>query len=204
MSLRHSMRRHFITGLVAILPLALTIGIVWLLIEKVGGFLGVYLTRIPLFTNISKSLSSFLGFIAVIIGIYLIGLITSGFLGRWFISQMDNLMARLPFVKGLYNAARQLVNTIFLDRSAFSKVVIIRYPWKNTYTLAFLTNEDKWKIGGKEFYNVFLPTSPNPTSGYYLLYPVDDVIETKMSIQEGFKIIASGGIIIPKERKFNA
>ena len=204
MSLRHSMRRHFITGLVAILPLALTVGVVWLLIENVGGFLGVYLERIPILTDIPRPLTLFLGFVAVIIGIYLTGLITSGFLGRWFVAQIDNLMARLPFVKGLYNAARQLVNTIFLDRSTFSKVVIIKYPWKNTYTLAFLTNEDKWKISGKEYYNVFLPTSPNPTSGYYLLYPVDDIIETKISIQEGFKIIASGGIIIPKGRKYDA
>lgn len=203
MGLRHSMRRHFITGLVAILPLALTIGIVWLLIEKIGGLIGVYLTRIPLLTDIPRPLSLFLGFIAVIVSIYLIGLITSGFLGRWFVGQVDNLMTRLPLIKGLYNAARQLVNTIFLDRSAFSKVVIIKYPWENTYTLAFLTNEDKWKIGDKEYYNVFLPTSPNPTSGYYLLYPVDDAIETDMSIQEGFKIIASGGIIIPDKRKFD-
>jgi uncharacterized membrane protein len=203
MGLKHSMRRHFITGLVAILPLALTIGIVWLLIEKIGGLIGVYLTRIPILTDIPKPLSLFLGFITVLIGIYIIGLITSGFLGRWVVGQVDNLMARLPFVKGLYNAARQLVNTIFLDRSAFSKVVIIKYPWEHTYTLAFLTNEDKWKIGKKEYYNIFLPTSPNPTSGYYLLYPVDNIIDTDISIQEGFKIIASGGIIIPKKRKFD-
>lgn len=203
MSLKRSMKRHFITGLVAILPLALTIGILWLLIERIGSLIGVYLTRITAFTNISKPLSSFLGFVTMVIGIYLVGLITSGFLGRWFVRQVDNLMTRLPFVKGLYNAVRQLVNTIFLDRSAFSKVLIIKYPWKGTYTLAFLTNEDKWIINSKEYYNLFLPTSPNPTSGYYLLYPVSDAIETDISVQEGFKIIASGGIIIPKDRNFN-
>ncbi len=203
MSLKWSMKRYFITGLVAILPLALTIGILWLLIERIGGLIGVYLTRITAFTNISKPLRSFLGFVTIIIGIYLVGLITSGFLGRWFVRQVDNLMTRLPFIKGLYNAVRQLVNTIFLDRSAFSKVVIIKYPWENTYTLAFLTNEDKWIINSKEYYNLFLPTSPNPTSGYYLLYPISDAIETDISVQEGFKIIASGGIIIPKDRNFN-
>jgi len=202
MSLKNKVKRHFITGLVAILPLALTVGVVWFLIQRIGGFLGNYFTRIPTFTNISRPLSSFLGFVAVIIGVYLIGLVTSGFLGRWFVKQMDNMMTKLPFIKVLYNASRRLANTIFLDRSAFSKVVLIQYPWENTYTLAFLTNEDKWTIRNKEYYNIFLPTSPNPTSGYYLLYPVSDVLLMDISIQEGFKIIASGGIIIPDERRF--
>jgi len=202
MSLKNKIKRHFITGLVAILPLALTLGVVWFLIQKIGGFLGSYFTRIPTFANISRPLSSFLGFVAVIIVVYLIGLVTSGFLGRWIIKQMDNMMTRVPFIKVLYNASRRLANTIFLDRSAFSKVVLIQYPWENIYTLAFLTNEDKWTISNKEYYNVFLPTSPNPTSGYYLLYPVSNVILTDISIQEGFKIIASGGIIIPDERRF--
>ncbi|MEA1912662.1 MAG: DUF502 domain-containing protein [candidate division WOR-3 bacterium] len=202
MGLRQKIKRRFITGFVAVLPLALTIWVLWFLILKIGGFLGVYLTRIAIFSNISKPLSSLLGFLAVIIGIYLIGVITSGFLGKWFINQLDTIMAKLPFVKGFYNAARRLVDTIFIDRAAFSKVVIIKYPWKNTYTLAFLTNKDKWKIGDKEFYNVFLPTSPNPTSGFYLLYPVSDIIETKIPIQEAFKTIASGGVIIPDKRMY--
>lgn len=202
MSLKNKIKRHFITGLVAILPLALTVGVVWFLIQRIGGFLGNYFTRIPTFANISRPLSSFLGFVTVIIGVYLIGLVTSGFLGRWFVKQMDNMMTKVPFIKVLYNASRRLANTIFLDRSAFSKVVLIQYPWENTYTLAFLTNKDKWTISNKEYYNIFLPTSPNPTSGYYLLYPVSDVVLTDISIQEGFKIIASGGIIIPDERRF--
>lgn len=202
MGMANKIKRHFITGFVAILPLVFTISVIWFLIQKVGGFFGEYFTRIPAFINISKPLSSFFGFLAVVIGIYLIGLITSGFIGRWSVKRIDNFMTRVPFVKGLYNAIRQLVNTIFLDRSAFSKVVIIKYPWKNTYTLAFLTNEDKWEINDKEFYNIFLPTSPNPTSGYYLLYPVSEIIKTDISIQNGFKVIASGGIILPDKRRF--
>ncbi len=202
MGLRQKIKRRFITGFVAVLPLVLTIGVLWFLIIKIGGFLGGYFTQIAIFSNISRPLSSLLGFLAVIIGIYLIGVITSGFLGKWFINQLDTIMAKLPFVKGFYNAARRLVDTILIDRAAFSKVVIIKYPWKNTYTLAFLTNKDKWKIGDKEFYNVFLPTSPNPTSGFYLLYPVSDIIETKIPIQEAFKTIASGGVIIPDKRMY--
>ncbi len=202
MAFKNKIKRHFITGLVAILPIVLTAGVIWFLIQKIGGFFGRYFTGISLFSNISKPLSSLLGFIAVIIGIYIIGFLTSSFTGRWFINTLDKIMAKLPFVKGLYNAIRQLVNAIMIDHSAFSKVVIIKYPWKNTYTLAFLTSEDKWKIGGKEYLNVFLPTSPNPTSGYYLIYPASEVIETKISIQDGFKIITSGGVILPKTRKY--
>jgi uncharacterized membrane protein len=202
MAFKNKIKRHFITGLVAILPLGLTAGVIWFLIQKIGGFFGKYFTQISLFSNISKPLSSLLGFIAVIIGIYVIGFITSSFIGRWFINTLDKIMTKLPFVKGFYNATRQLVNAIMIDHSAFSKVVIIKYPWENTYTLAFLTSEDKWKIGEEEYFNVFLPTSPNPTSGYYLIYPASEVIETEISIQDGFKIITSGGVILPRMRKY--
>lgn len=202
MAFKNRIKRHFITGLVAVLPLGLTVVIIWFLIQKIGGFIGKYLTQISLFSGISKPLSSIMGFFAVIIGIYTIGFITSGFIGRWFINTLDKIMTKLPFVKGLYNAIRQLVNAIMIDHSAFSKVVIIKYPWKKTYTLAFLTSDDKWSIGGKDYFNVFLPTSPNPTSGYYLIYPASDIIETKISIQDGFKIITSGGVILPNMRKY--
>jgi len=202
MAFKNKIKRHFITGLVAILPLGLTVGVIWFLIQKIGGFFGKYFTQISLFRDISKPLSSLLGFIAVIIGIYLIGFITSSFIGRWALNTLDKIMTKLPFVKGLYNATRQLVNAIMIDHSAFSKVVIIKYPCENTYTLAFLTSKDKWKIGGKEYFNVFLPTSPNPTSGYYLIYPASQIIETGISIQDGFKIITSGGVILPNMRNY--
>ena len=202
MAFKNKIKRHFITGLVAILPVALTAGVLWFLIQKIGGFFGEYFTRISLFANISRPLSSLLGFIAVILGIYIIGFLTSSFIGRWFINTLDKIMKRLPFVKGFYNATRQLVNAIMIDHSAFSKVVIIKYPWKNTYTLGFLTSKEKWEIEGKEYVNVFLPTSPNPTSGYYLIYPASEIIETEISIQDGFKIITSGGVILPKKRKY--
>lgn len=202
MTLKNKIKRHFITGLVAILPLGLTLGILWFLIQKIGGLFGKYFTQISLFSNISKPLSSLMGFIAVIIGIYVIGFITSNFMGRWFMNTLDKTMAKLPFVKSLYNAIRQLVNAILIDHSAFSKVVIIRYPWENAYSLAFLTSKDKWTIKGKEYFNVFLPTSPNPTSGYYLLYPASEIIETEIPIQDGFKIITSGGVILPTMRNY--
>ncbi|MEJ2306656.1 MAG: DUF502 domain-containing protein [candidate division WOR-3 bacterium] len=202
MTFKNKIKRYFITGLVAVLPVALTAAVLWFLIQKIGGFFGEYLTRISVFANISKPLSSLLGFIAVIIGIYIIGFLTSGFIGRWFLNTLDKIMKKLPFVKGLYNAIRQLVNAIMIDHSAFSKVVIIKYPWENTYTLGFLTSKEKWEIEDKEYVNVFLPTSPNPTSGYYLIYPASEIIETEISIQDGFKIITSGGVILPKMRKY--
>jgi len=202
MAVKNRIKRHFITGLVAILPVGLTVGVIWFLIQKIGGFFGKYFTQISVFKNISTPLSSLIGFIAVIIGIYLIGFITSSFFGRWALNTLDKIMRKLPFVKGLYNATRQLVNAIMIDHSAFSKVVIIKYPWEKTYTLAFLTSEKKWEIGGKEYFNIFLPTSPNPTSGYYLIYPASEIIETDILIQDGFKIITSGGVILPNKRRY--
>jgi uncharacterized membrane protein len=129
-------------------------------------------------------------------------MITSSFIGRWLLRLTDRFFSKLPLVRSVYSSARQLTDTLFIDRSALKEVVLIEYPRKGIYTLAFVTNETRWKIekhGNLNCVNVFVPTSPNPTSGFFLIIPEDEIIKTNIPIEWGFKIIVSGGIVLPDD-----
>jgi uncharacterized membrane protein len=128
-------------------------------------------------------------------------MITSGYLGRLALKSFNNILNKLPFFKSVYNAFQKMINTLFIDKSAFRKVVIITYPRKGSYAIGFITSEKPVILCGEEYLNVFVPTVPNPTSGFYLLMKKNDVIETDMTIEEGFKIILSAGMIQPEKFK---
>ncbi len=196
-------KKNFITGIVAILPITLTVFVVYFLIVKTGGLIGGVFKKITVLPPLPEFFYTFLGFISVIVLIYIIGVLTSSFLGRYIMRMFERFMERLPFVRGIYSAARKLTDTIFMDRSAFKRVVLVEYPRKGTYAMGFLTTQDTWEHKGKKLYNVFIPTTPNPTSGYYLLVPEDELVITDIPIEEGLKIIVSSGIILPEKRRIN-
>jgi uncharacterized membrane protein len=191
----------FIAGLTALIPGVITILILWFLVAKVGGLLNAAFKKIPLLAGFPSPLISLIGFFAVLIFIYLIGIITTSFIGRWVMKFTENIFKKLPLIKDIYTSARQLTDAIFLNRSAFKQVVLLEYPRKGTYTMAFVTNDNEWNIGDKGGnINLFIPTSPNPTSGYYIIAPKNSLIPLSMAIDEAFKVIASGGVILPKDR----
>jgi uncharacterized membrane protein len=202
--LRKGFRSIFLTGIITILPLGLTIFVVIFLVNLLGNITGRVLKYVPWISTLHPSVITIIGFFALIVIIFIVGAITSSFIGKWLLGLTDRFFSKLPLVRSVYSSARQLTDTLFVDRSALKQVVVIEYPRKGIYTLAFVTNEDVWEIKRgrtKKCVNVFVPTSPNPTSGYYLLVPEKDVIPTGLPIEWGFKIIVSGGIVLPKERK---
>lgn len=186
-----------VAGLATILPLGLTVLILWFLVVKIGNLLRILVLRIPYINQMPELVISLVGFIIVILIIYIMGVITSSYVGRTFTSLGDKLLSRMPIIAPIYNAAKQLVNAIFTNRTAFKRVVFVEYPRKGLYTLGFITNERGIKVQGTECISVFVPTTPNPTSGFYLAVPPDQVIYTNLSIDEAFKIIVSGGILTP-------
>ncbi len=202
--LKKGIKSFFIAGIITILPLGLTIFVVIFLVNLLGNIAGRSLKYVPRLSTFPPYVITIIGFFTLIIVIFLIGMITSSFVGRWFLKLTDRFFSKLPFVRSVYSSARQLTDTLFIDRSALKQVVLIEYPRKGIYTLAFVTNDSLWKIHkGKEeadCINVFVPTSPNPTSGFYLLIPKDEIIPTELSIEWGFKIIVSGGIVLPEKR----
>lgn len=198
------LRRDFLTGLVAILPLALTVLVLWFLVTRVGNILGRIFQRVPYLEGLPSAVVPFLGLLIILLLIYFIGVLTKSFLGRWAFGLAEKVLTRVPIVKTIYTSAQRLSQTIFLDRAAFRRVVLVEYPRRGIYTLAFVTSEAKWDIkGGKRAVNLFVPTTPNPTSGYYLIVPEEDLIPTNLTVEEGLKTIISAGIVLPETRRID-
>lgn len=196
------MKRKFITGLVVILPIGLTLFIIWFLVTRVGGILGVVFKKIPCLSTLPYPVTSLIGFVAIILLIYIIGVITSGYIGNRILRFTENLISRFPLIRTIYISARKITDAIFRDKSAFKKAVLIEFPRKGVYAIGFLTNEASWGIRGDEDnVNIFIPTAPNPTSGFYLIVPKSQVIDAHLSIDEALRTIISGGVIVPDIRK---
>jgi uncharacterized membrane protein len=203
---RREFTRKFLTGLVAILPIGLTLFICWFLVVKIGSILGRLFQYIPIIRNIPEIVISMIGFIAAILVIYLVGVLTSSMMGKWMIRLGEALFTRLPLVRSVYTPSRQLVDTLFVDRSAFRRVVLVEFPQKGSYMIGFVTSDDLWTIGpaGMKALSVFAPHTPNPTSGFTLLISEDKVIETNLPVEWAMKMILSGGLVAPESRNLYA
>ena len=108
-----------------------------------------------------------------------------------------------PIIKNIYSPAKEIADTILNNKSTFKKVVFIEYLHKNQYTIAFVTSEKMWKINSKDSVTLFIPTSPNPTSGFFAVVPKDEVIESDLSVEYALKVIVSSGLIVTKEVEIN-
>jgi len=153
---------------------------------------------------------AFSGYIAPVIGlvatlslIVLVGLGTANFLGQRIVREFDRLMLRIPVIKAIYGGTRQLLDALDSKNSNFQRVVMVEYPRTGVYTIGFLAKQDATLVvsekgGSIEGHSlVFLPTTPNPTSGWLAAVPAREVIPLEMSIEEGIKTIVSGGLVIP-------
>ena len=143
-----------------------------------------------------------LGLVVVLMVLFLAGFLARNFLGRWVVRMWERLLSAIPFAGPFYKAVKQLVETVFGDGAKdFRKVVLLEYPRKGMYSIGFVTGVAGGEIQhrtARKVVNVFLPTTPNPTSGFYLVVPEDEVIPLSMSVEDAFKVIMSGGIINPE------
>lgn len=198
-------RRYFLAGIAAILPLSFTIFILWFLVSRFGSLLSPLISLLPFLSHLPPQLLSLLGFLILIVLIIAIGAFTSGILGKWLFGFFEDLFSTLPIVKSIYGSAKQLTNTILIDRKSLKKIVIAEYPRKGIFTLGFLMLEDAIVLSdGREYKFVFFPSTPNPTSGWLSIIPKEDIKEMNISVDEGLKLIVSGGIVLTEEikRKF--
>jgi uncharacterized membrane protein len=202
--LRTSLKNYFLTGLLVILPVFITLYVIWSLIRGMDAILkyipAKYLPETYLHIYIPG-----LGLILVIILVFVVGLLTRNFVGRKIVQLGENIVDRIPLVRVLYAGVKQLLETLFLQRTdAFKRVALIEYPRRGAYVIGFITGESKGEIQNKtdkNMINVFVPTTPNPTSGFYILIPEDELIILNMSVEDAFKLIISGGIVSPNEFK---
>lgn len=152
-------------------------------------------------TNIALGI---IGFILTVFIIYLIGLFGSNIIGKRMVTAMDTIMLRLPLIKNIYGGARQLLQSLSTPKmGAFERVVLVQYPRNGIYTLGFATSDTSDEIQekvGEDLMNIFIPTSPVPASGMLILVPKKDVMYVDISMEAAFKLIVSGGIVIPEKK----
>jgi uncharacterized membrane protein len=197
-------RRIFFTGLIVTLPLGVTIFVFKVIFETLDGLWGTWLTDglrrvgVPLPEDI---IIPGIGVIATLAIIFLVGLFTRNYLGRKLWEFGERIVAVIPGIRSVYNGAKQIIDTFAsANTDAFSKVVMLEYPRKGVWCLAFITGRTEGEAQQRterDLVNIFLPTTPNPTSGFLLLVPREDLIELSMSVEEGVKMIVSGGVVTP-------
>jgi len=198
------LRAYFIAGVLITAPVAITI---WLTISIVG-FLDRTVKNLILPENsIAEywTLYSIPGFgiVVAVLFILLVGMFATNILGKFFVRIGESILDRLPVVRSLYGATKQIFETVFADKAdAFRDVVLIEYPRKDMWVLGFLTGTTRGEVQAKtsdEVVNVFVPTTPNPTSGFLLFVPKSDMRIMDMTIEEGIKLIVSAGIVTPEK-----
>jgi uncharacterized membrane protein len=190
------LRNYFITGLIVILPIVASIYIVWLLFNTFDSVLGSILA-----VFIGERITG-LGAVLTLGLILITGLLATNYLGKKIIELGEKVIAKIPLIRPIYSTAKQIVDSfVMTNKQAFQKVVMLEYPRKGVYALAFVTGVASGEVQAKtneEVLNVFIPTTPNPTSGFLLLVPKKDVIELDMSVEDGLKLIISAGVLNPE------
>lgn len=203
--LKQDLKNDLIAGLLVVIPLATTI---WLTIT-IATWVINFLTRIPKQVNpfndlhpiLGNVLNLVIGFAVPLLSLLLIGLMARNIVGRWLLEVGERLLQAIPLAGSVYKTLKQLLETVLRDSgSKFRRVVLIEYPRKNVWTIGFVTGVVSPAIQAQmpsPVLSVFIPTTPNPTTGWYAVVPEDEVITLSMSIEDAFKILISGGIVSP-------
>jgi uncharacterized membrane protein len=187
-------RRIFLRGIVLIIPLGLTY---WFFQALLNGIDGVFS---PILTDVIGRHVPGLGFLTMLALIFIVGLLTRNLAGRLLFNAVENLLQQIPFVRSVYSAIKDLVNAFNVGGKgqAFRRVIMFEYPRKGLYCLGFVTNESHYAgppaVG---LYHVYIPNPPNPTSGVLCLVPKEEAIELDITVEDGVKLVLSGGIVSP-------
>ena len=202
-----SLRNAFITGVLVILPLGVTIIVINFLLDRIGtpasNFFFWYLDPVWRDMPAVQFGLEVLSILVVLLLITLLGYGSKLFIGRLCLHSFERLLDRVPFINTVYRTAKQIVDTFSHQQKAvFQEVVLIEYPRKDCYVIGFLTSEangEPQAATGEAIVNIFVPTTPNPTSGFLLMLPKTDITPLNMSIADGMKLIISGGAVVPND-----
>ena len=194
-----TIKKSFLAGVIVIIPIGLTVYVLRAVFDislAVGGKIAEPLKKIvdDAFPGFDL-LASISGLLLVIFTLIIIGFLARNVAGRRVVKWIDNLFKQIPLISMVYTTTKQIIESFSGGReNSFSKVVFVEYPRKGVWTLGFVTKETK-NSNNQRFYNLFVPTTPNPTSGFFLIIPIDDVRETDINVEEGFQMIVSSGMV---------
>ncbi|MYM89110.1 DUF502 domain-containing protein [Rugamonas sp. FT82W] len=196
------MRKYFITGLLILVPLAITAWVLNLVISTMDQSLLFVPERWQPRTLIGFDIPG-LGTLLTVLIVFLTGLLTNNLVGNYVVKLWEKLLTRIPVVSSLYSSVKQVSDTLFSSSgNAFRKAVLIPYPHQNSYTIAFLTGTPGGDVKNHlvgDYVSVYIPTTPNPTSGFFLMMARKDVVELDMSVDAALKYIVSMGVVAPEE-----
>jgi len=202
------LKKYIIAGLLVWLPLAITL---WVLHQVLGVVNGVFRSLINglqllLPNSLHDSLSGLtdvpgLGVLILATGLFLTGMFVANMFGQWWLKQWDKLMSSIPIVKSIYSSVKQVSDTLFSSSgNAFREAVLVQYPRQGAWTIAFVTGAPSGEVAEQfeqEHVSLYVPTTPNPTSGFFLMVPRADIRPLSMSVDEALKYIISMGVVVP-------
>ncbi|MCB0405180.1 MAG: DUF502 domain-containing protein [Bdellovibrionales bacterium] len=192
------LRTAFITGVLVLVPLLATVDIARWFVQTVDSTMRQYLPA-GLLPFDFRGLGALLALLLVLS----VGILATNFIGNWFISKFDHLFKKFPVVGGLYGGIKQFLETVFGNQQdRFNEAVLVQFPSRGVYSVGFRTGTPDPKLTTdfkKKMVNIFVPCTPNPTSGFYILVAEDELIPLKMSVQDAFKIVVSMGIVTSAE-----
>ncbi|MBH61438.1 MAG: hypothetical protein CL569_03100 [Alphaproteobacteria bacterium] len=199
----HRLRNYFLTGIIITAPLGITIFIAW----KFIGLIDSWVTPFIPATYNPETYLPFdlpgLGLLFSIVVLTLIGALTASFTGRILVRFGERLVARMPVIRAVYGALKQIFETVLAQSSkSFREVVLVEYPRRGIWAIAFVTGHTEGEVQNlteDDLVNVFLPTTPNPTSGFLLFLPRRALVTLNMTVEEGIKLVISGGIVTPPD-----
>ena len=199
------LRASFLTGIVVIAPIALTIWLIWTMMGWVDS---VVLPLVPARflpeQNIGINLRG-VGVIIFLIFTVLVGWVAKGLIGRSLLRFGESLVDRMPVVRSIYSGVKQIAETVFAQSErSFEKACLVQYPRKDIWAIGFISTPARGEVNARaetasNLLSVFVPTTPNPTSGFLLFFPREDVIELEMSIEDAAKLVISAGLVYPPE-----
>ena len=188
------LKGKFIAGLFIVIPLGITVFILKFLFSFADGILGTYLDS--LFTAITNRETHFpgLGMLTGAVIIYLTGLLAANVMGTQFLEYGDQLLSRIPLVKSIYTSSKQLTKVFREGKASYRRAVFVEWPRRGVRAIGFVTAEVERE--GAKLVVVYLPTMPNPTSGFALFFREDEVLESGMTVEEAVKFVVSGGMVV--------
>jgi uncharacterized membrane protein len=198
----HHLRNRLLAGVILLLPIGITLAILRLLFNTTAGLLLPIAQK--LFGELPNSLLLVISFVTFVLIMYGAGVFTTNVIGRRLVTFGENIILRLPVLKTIYGASKQVVDTFAAsNRTTFKSVVLLEFPRRGVKSLGFITGTLHDEQNG-QCYKVFVPTTPNPTSGFFLIVPQEEIHQTSLSVEDGIKMIVSGGILSPQHMDDNS
>ena len=202
------LRRHFVTGLLALAPVWLTGYIVVLVVRALGGFLSPYLRLLAVrffgeghWPGLVTVAADIVGFLLTVLLVMLVGFAVGKVMGQRAVDIVNSLLGRIPVIRELYGGVRKFGEMLLGDKTNLKRVVAVRFPYERAWRIGFVTSEREWRFpedANTVLTAVFVPGTPNPTSGFLVFYPPEDIIPLTLSVDEAIKLIVTGGTLMPE------